>query len=70
MIDVTTYWAPLLHAYQPPTQDFKVLKNIDKECYKPMFSLLEKYDDIQFTLNIQTKRNCVSRLVLKMGDTE
>ena len=52
MIDVTTYWAPLLHAYQPPTQDFKVLKNIDKECYKPIFSLLERYDDIQFTLNI------------------
>ncbi|MFW9988889.1 MAG: hypothetical protein ACFFC3_09560 [Candidatus Odinarchaeota archaeon] len=47
-----TYWAPLLHAYQPPTQDFNILKDIDKECYKPVFSLLEKYDDIQFTINI------------------
>ncbi len=49
---MVTYWAPLLHAYQPPTQDFNILKDIDKECYKPVFSLLEKYDSIQFTINI------------------
>jgi len=49
---MTTYWAPLLHIYQPATQDLKVLKSIDKECYKPLFSLLDEYDNIKFCLNI------------------
>ncbi|MFX0039903.1 MAG: hypothetical protein ACFFB9_04480 [Promethearchaeota archaeon] len=49
---MTTYWAPLLHVYQPPTQDFNVLKNIDKKCYKPLFSLLGGYDNAKFSLNI------------------
>lgn len=52
MIDLTTYWAPLIHIYQPPTQDLKVLKIIDKECYKPLFCLLEEYDTAKFSLNI------------------
>lgn len=51
-IDLTAYWAPLLHIYQPPTQDPKVLRNIDKECYKSLFSLLEEYDTAKFSLNI------------------
>ncbi len=49
---MTTYWAPLLHIYQPPTQDPKVLRNINKECYKPLFSLLEEYDNPKISLNI------------------
>ncbi|MFX0029212.1 MAG: hypothetical protein ACFE8B_08380 [Candidatus Hermodarchaeota archaeon] len=49
---MTTYWAPLLHIYQPATQDLNVLRSIDKECYKPLFSLFEKYDDVKFCLNI------------------
>jgi predicted glycosyl hydrolase (DUF1957 family) len=49
---MTTFWAPLLHIYQPPTQEFKVLKSIDKECYKPLFCLLDEYDDVRFCLNI------------------
>ena len=52
MINLTTYWAPLFHIYQPPTQDLNVLKKIDKECYKPLFSLLENYENIKFCLNI------------------
>jgi alpha-amylase/alpha-mannosidase (GH57 family) len=47
-----TYWAPLLHIYQPPTQDPKVLRIINKECYKPLFSLLEEYDKAKLSLNI------------------
>ena len=39
---MTTYWAPLLHIYQPPTQDIKILRVINKECYKPLFSILEQ----------------------------
>ena len=49
---MTTYWAPLLHAYQPPTQELEILKRINKECYKPLFSLLEEYDNVKFCLNI------------------
>ncbi len=49
---MTTYWAPLLHIYQPPTQDINVLKRVDNECYRPLFSLFEDYDDVKFSLNI------------------
>ncbi len=49
---MTTYWAPLLHIYQPPTQDIKILRVINKECYKPLFSILEQHDNARFTLNI------------------
>ena len=49
---MTTYWAPLLHIYQPPTQDIKILREINKECYRPLFSLIEQYDNSKFTLNI------------------
>lgn len=49
---MTTFWAPVLHIYQPPNQDLKVLKSIDKECYKPLFSLMEEFDDVKFCLNI------------------
>jgi alpha-amylase/alpha-mannosidase (GH57 family) len=49
---MVTYWAPLLHIYQPPTQDHKVLETIDKECYKPLLSLLGEYNNAKFCLNI------------------
>ncbi|KKM05887.1 hypothetical protein LCGC14_1749550 [marine sediment metagenome] len=49
---MTTFWAPLLHIYQPPTQDLKILRKIDKECYKPLFSVLEYHDNAKFCLNI------------------
>ena len=49
---MTTYWAPLLHAYQPPTQDINILRKIDKECYKPLFSMLEEHDNVKICLNI------------------
>jgi len=49
---MTTYFAPLIHIYQPPTQDIQVLKNINEECYKPLFSLIREYDHAKFCLNI------------------
>ncbi|MFW9878798.1 MAG: hypothetical protein ACFFG0_37440 [Candidatus Thorarchaeota archaeon] len=49
---MTTYWAPLLHAYQPPTQQPDILRRIDKESYKPIFNLLEELDNAKFCLNI------------------
>jgi alpha-amylase/alpha-mannosidase (GH57 family) len=49
---MTTYWAPLLHVYQPYTQDVEVLETINKECYKPLFSMIDKHDNAKFCLNI------------------
>jgi alpha-amylase/alpha-mannosidase (GH57 family) len=49
---MVTFWAPLLHIYQPPTQELKILKKIDKECYKPLFNLLAEYENTNFCLNI------------------
>ncbi|MHA2121566.1 MAG: hypothetical protein ACW990_10215 [Promethearchaeota archaeon] len=51
-MDAKTYWAPLFHIYQPPNQDLQVLKDINQECYKPLFSLLDEYDTIKFSLNV------------------
>ncbi|MFW9938963.1 MAG: hypothetical protein ACFFD5_15055 [Candidatus Thorarchaeota archaeon] len=49
---MTTFWAPLLHIYQPPTQDIEILKQINKDCYKPLLSVLEEHDNAKFCLNI------------------
>ena len=49
---MTIYWAPLLHIYQPPTQDANVLKSINKECYEPLLSILSECDIAKITLNV------------------
>ncbi|HRW78969.1 MAG TPA: hypothetical protein P5207_09910, partial [Candidatus Sabulitectum sp.] len=41
----------LLHFYQPPTQDPDIVRRIDGECYRPVFSLLEEWGE-GVTLNI------------------
>ena len=38
--------------YQPPTQDLNILKKIDRECYKPLFKVLEYHDNAKICLNI------------------
>ena len=38
--------------YQPSFQDSEVLKQIDKECYKPLFRMLEEHDNVKISLNI------------------
>jgi len=52
VINLVSYWAPLLHAYQPPTQELKILEKIDKECYKPLFSLIGEYENAKFCVSI------------------
>ncbi|MFO8017485.1 MAG: hypothetical protein R6U96_02520 [Promethearchaeia archaeon] len=49
---MTTFWAPLIHIYQPPTQDIKILKKINEECYKPLFKVIESHKNAKFSLNI------------------
>ncbi|MCF2138660.1 MAG: hypothetical protein K9W44_01230 [Candidatus Lokiarchaeota archaeon] len=50
---MTIYWAPFLHAYQPPWQDVEILKQIYNECYDPLLSMLERHDNAKITVNIQ-----------------
>ncbi|TFF96145.1 MAG: hypothetical protein EU547_06760 [Promethearchaeota archaeon] len=47
-----TYWAPLLHLYQPPTQEPEVLRRINRECYKPLFEVIKTHKNAKFSLNI------------------
>jgi len=42
----------VLHAYQPITQDKKVLNRIIKNCYLPFFRLLIERPEIKINLNI------------------
>jgi alpha-amylase/alpha-mannosidase (GH57 family) len=49
---MTTYFAVLLHIYQPPTQDIEILKRINEECYKPLFKMIDETDNAKVTLNI------------------
>ncbi|TXT67365.1 MAG: Alpha-amylase [Promethearchaeota archaeon] len=49
---MTTYWAPLLHLYQPPWQDVDVLRKINHECYKPLFEVIELHENAKFSINI------------------
>ncbi|MBY9006308.1 MAG: hypothetical protein KGD63_06085 [Candidatus Lokiarchaeota archaeon] len=49
---MTTFWAPLLHIYQPPTQDIEILRRIDSECYKSLFNVLDTIDNAKISLNI------------------
>ena len=46
------YWAPLLHMYQPTFQDSRVLRQIDKECYKPLLRMLDEHDNVKISFNI------------------
>lgn len=49
---MTNYLCFLIHMYQPPTQDIEILKKIDKECYKPLFKMIQERDNARFCLNI------------------
>ena len=51
---MTIYWAPLLHIYQPPIQDDGMLRKINKECYEPLFLLLNEFEETKITLNLNT----------------
>ena len=49
---MTVYLAFLLHIYQPPTQKAKVLKQVIKESYEPLFTTLLNYTSTKLTFNI------------------
>ncbi|MDZ7798830.1 MAG: hypothetical protein U5L76_04435 [Patescibacteria group bacterium] len=45
-------WSNLLHIYQPPNWDKKIIKKVAKESYQPILNILEKNPAIKITLNI------------------
>ena len=61
---MTIFWAPLLHVYQPPWQDLEILKEIYKECYVPLLSMLERHENVKITLNVQ---GCLLDLLSRLG---
>ncbi|MFA6392101.1 MAG: hypothetical protein WCW66_05145 [Patescibacteria group bacterium] len=49
---IKTVWANLLHIYQPPGWDVKIIKKVARESYLPVFRILKKHPQIRITLNI------------------
>ncbi len=48
----TTYWAQLLHFYQPPWQSHDVLRKIVDECYRPVVGILLEHPNARIAVNI------------------
>ncbi|GAB4328405.1 MAG: hypothetical protein Kow0069_35600 [Promethearchaeota archaeon] len=49
---LVTWWAPLLHVYQPPTQEPAVLRRIAEECYAPLFDVVATAPKCKVTFNV------------------
>ncbi|MFH1535180.1 MAG: hypothetical protein ABIF80_04325 [Patescibacteria group bacterium] len=49
---IRTVWATLLHIYQPPGWDEKIVRKVARESYIPLFRILKKNPQIKITLNI------------------
>ncbi len=47
-----TFWAPFLHIYQPIWQRPDILKQIDAECYRPLFHVIDESPNARVTLNM------------------
>ncbi|OLS16335.1 MAG: Alpha-galactosidase [Promethearchaeota archaeon CR_4] len=47
-----TFWAPFLHIYQPRWQRPDILKQIDEECYRPLFRVIDGSPNARVTINI------------------
>jgi alpha-amylase/alpha-mannosidase (GH57 family) len=47
-----TYWAQLLHFYQPPTQTHEILKKVAEESYRPLLDVLLDCPDARAAINI------------------
>jgi predicted glycosyl hydrolase (DUF1957 family) len=47
-----TYWAQLLHFYQPPTQTHEVLRRVADESYRPLLRVLRAHPNARVAINI------------------
>lgn len=47
-----TYWAQLLHFYQPPTQSHDVLRRVAEESYRPLLQVLREHPESRVAVNM------------------
>ncbi|MCE7928579.1 MAG: hypothetical protein DYG91_08820 [Chloroflexi bacterium CFX7] len=47
-----TYWAQLLHFYQPPTQTHEVLRRVADESYRPLLAVLKEHPGAKLAINM------------------
>jgi predicted glycosyl hydrolase (DUF1957 family) len=47
-----TFWAQLLHFYQPPTQTHEVLRKVADESYRPLLAVLKEHPQARIAINI------------------
>lgn len=59
-----TFWAQLLHFYQPPTQSHEVLKKVANESYRPLIDVLREHENARIAVNIQ---GVLTELLLQHG---
>ncbi|MGE0597911.1 MAG: hypothetical protein AB7J35_12210 [Dehalococcoidia bacterium] len=48
-----TYWAQLLHFYQPPTQTHDILVKVAEEAYRPLLKVLDEHENARIAVNVQ-----------------
>lgn len=59
-----TYWAQLLHFYQPPTQSHEVLRRVADESYRPLLQVLREHANARVAVNIN---GVLTELLLEHG---
>ncbi len=47
-----TYWAQLLHFYQPPTQTHEIVRKVADESYRPLLAVLKEHPEARIAVNI------------------
>lgn len=59
-----TYWAQLLHFYQPPTQTHEILHRVAEESYRPLIEVIRQHPNARLAVNIQ---GVLTELLLEHG---
>lgn len=49
---LVTYWAQLLHFYQPPTQTHEILRKVAEESYRPVVQVLKEHPGARIAINM------------------
>ncbi len=59
-----TYWAQLLHFYQPPTQTHDILVKVSDESYRPLIKVIREHPTARLAVNVQ---GVLTELLLEHG---
>ena len=59
-----TYWAQLLHFYQPPTQTHDILRRVTDESYRPLIGVLREHPEAKLAVNMNA---VLTELLLEHG---